>query len=407
MAADLESAHEKPVIPQVHHDQQSIEPNQTEIKNNVEFNITSSAITSLTVSIYLAGFAVRPMVIAPLSKLYGRLVIYHTSYVFYIGFIIGCALSKDTGMFLAFRILAGCASSGPLTVGGGTIADVVPPAQRGKAMSLFFTGPLLGPVVGPIISGFIILILAGILFAISILLLRETNTAILLKWKTACLCKETGNTALLLFLSPIMLLLALLCAFIFGLLFLLFTTFPAVFKEQYHFSAGISGLSYLGVGLGMASGLATFAILSDKLQKSLGDSPTPKGRLKPMMWVIPAIPIGIFWYGWPADQATHWIVPIIGTFIFGFSCLWVMMPTQLYMINAFGPEAAASALAVNVVLRLLAAAFLLLAGLSLYNNLGLGWGNSVLGFIGVAFLPVPFFFYRYGGWLRERFAVKL
>jgi len=113
-----------------------------------EFHITSSTVTSLTVSIYLAGFAVGPMVVAPLSELYGRLVIYHTCNVVYIGFIIGCALSRNTGMFLVFRFLAGCASSGPLTVGGGTVADVVPPAQRGRAMSLFFVGPLMGPVGG-------------------------------------------------------------------------------------------------------------------------------------------------------------------------------------------------------------------------------------------------------------------
>ena len=113
-----------------------------------EFHITSSTIVSLTVSIYLCGFAVGPMFIAPLSELYGRLVIYHTCNVIYIGFIIGCALGKNTAMFLVFRFLAGCASSGPLTVGGGTVADVIPPAQRGRVMSLFFMGPLLGPVGG-------------------------------------------------------------------------------------------------------------------------------------------------------------------------------------------------------------------------------------------------------------------
>ena len=111
-----------------------------------EFHITSATIVSLTVSIYLAGFAVGPLVFAPLSELYGRLVIYHSCSLIYIGFIIACALSKNTGMFLIFRFLAGCASSGPLAIGGGTVADVVPPAQRGRAMSLFFIGPLLGPV---------------------------------------------------------------------------------------------------------------------------------------------------------------------------------------------------------------------------------------------------------------------
>ncbi|KAL3440555.1 major facilitator superfamily domain-containing protein [Aspergillus insuetus] len=407
-----------------------------------EFHITSSTIVNLTVSIYLCGFAVGPMLIAPLSELYGRLVIYHTCNVVYIGFIIGCALGKNTGMFLVFRFLAGCASSGPLAVGGGTVADVVPPAQRGRAMSLFFMGPLLGPVLGPVIGGFvsesigwrwtfwIILILATVSFTISIFFLRETNAAVLLGWKTARLRKETGNAALVskmdrglgprhlflraiirptkfLILSPIVLLLSLLCAFVFGLLFLLFTTFPTVFEEQYHFSAGVSGLSYLGVGTGMAASLGAFATVSDKLQRRLGDSPKPEERLKPMAWVMPAVPIGIFWYGWAAETQTHWIVPIIGTFLFGFGVLWVIMPTQLYMVDAFGPEAAASALAANVVVRLLFAAFIPLAGPSLYVDLGLGWGNSVLGFIGVAFLPVPLLFYRYGRWLRERFAVKL
>lgn len=211
----------------------------------------------------------------------------------------------------------------------------------------------------------------------------------------------------LLLLSPIVFLLSLLCAFVLGLLFILFTTFPAVFEQQYHFSAGVSGLSYLGVGIGMAVSLVAFANVSDRIQKNAGDAATPEGRLKPMMWVMPAVPIGIFWYGWAAEKQTHWIVPIIGTFVFGFGLLWVILPTQLYMVDVFGPEAAASALAANVIMRLLCAAFIPLAGPSLYKNLGLGWGNSVLGFIGVAFLPVPFFFYRHGRWLRERFAVDL
>jgi MFS family permease len=253
---------------------------------------------------------------------------------------------------------------------------------------------------------------------------------VLLDRRTARLRKETGNTDLrskmdrgldarqlffraivrptkLLIFSPIVLLLALLCAFFFGLLFLLFTTFPSVFEQQYHFSAGVSGLSYLGVGIGMAAGLGAFAALSDKLYKSRGDSSTPEDRLKPIMYVIPLVPAGIFWYGWAADQRAQWIVPIIGTSLFGFGILWVIMPTQLYLVDAFGPEAAASALAANVILRLLAAAFIPSAGPSLYRNLGLGWGNSVLGFIGVAFIPTPFLFYKYGGWLRAKFAVKL
>ena len=320
-------------------------------------------------------------------------------------------------------------------------------APFGTSKYHFLTRPVMrltafSKVLGPIIGGFvsesigwrwtfwIILILAGVSFIISIFVLRETNAAVLLGWKAARLRKETGNTALvsemdrnigprqlflraitrptkLLILSPIVLLLSLLSAFVFGLLFLLFTTFPAVFEQQYQFSAGVSGLSYLGVGIGMAVSLGAFAALSDKMHKAQGDSPPPEGRLKPMVWVMPIVPVGIFWYGWAASQQAHWIVPILGTSLFGFGVLWVIMPPQLYLVDAFGSEAAASALAANTILRLLFAAFIPLAGPSLYTDLGLGWGNSLLGFIGVAFLPVPLFFTRHGAWLRERFAVKL
>lgn len=119
-----------------------------------EFHITSSVVATFTVSIYVLGFMVGPMFLAPLSELYGRLIIYHVCNVFYLAFTLGCALSKNTPMFLVFRFIAGCASAGPLTIGGGTIADVTPQEKRGKAMAMFVVGPLLGPSIGPIIGGF-------------------------------------------------------------------------------------------------------------------------------------------------------------------------------------------------------------------------------------------------------------
>lgn len=100
--------------------------------------------------------------------------------------------------------------------------------------------------------------------------MRETYGNVLLKHKAARLRKETGNLHLiskgdlglspralflhsivrplkLLLFSPIVLLLSLFAAVVFGQTFLLFTTFPTVFEEQYGFTTGTSGLSYLGV----------------------------------------------------------------------------------------------------------------------------------------------------------------
>jgi hypothetical protein len=43
----------------------------------------------------------------------------------------------------------------------------------------------------------------------------------------------------------------------------------------------------------------------------------------------------------------------------------------------------------------------------MFDRLGLGWGNSVLAFIALAFVPVPWFFFRYGELLRNKLKVKL
>jgi len=114
-----------------------------------EFNVTSATVTAMTVSLYVLGFALGPLLLAPLSELYGRLIIYHFCNMVYMAFTIGCAFSTNVAMFLVFRIIAGCAASGPMSIGGGTVADLFVQEQRGKAMALFAVGPLLGPVSYP------------------------------------------------------------------------------------------------------------------------------------------------------------------------------------------------------------------------------------------------------------------
>jgi hypothetical protein len=88
-----------------------------------EFHETSNVIAAFVVSVYLLGFAIGPLFIAPLSELYGRIYLYHVCNLLFVIFNVACALSKSMGMLIAFRFLAGCAGSSPLTIGGGTIAD--------------------------------------------------------------------------------------------------------------------------------------------------------------------------------------------------------------------------------------------------------------------------------------------
>jgi hypothetical protein len=76
------------------------------------------------------------------------------------------------------------------------------------------------------------------------------------------------------------------------------------------------------------------------------------------------------------------------------------MPVQSYLVDGYS-QYAASALAANTVLRSVVGAVLPLSGEKLYQSIGIGWGNSLLGFIALAFLPFPWLFYKYGDRIRQ------
>lgn len=56
-------------------------------------------------------------------------------------------------MLIIMRMLSGGASSSVQAVGAGTIADIWEVKERGRAMGIFYLGPLCGPLFAPIIGG--------------------------------------------------------------------------------------------------------------------------------------------------------------------------------------------------------------------------------------------------------------
>lgn len=182
--------------------------------------------------------------------------------------------------------------------------------------------------------------------------MRETYTPVILQGKATQLRKSTGNIELhskydeqqsplaalsnaisrptkLLIFCPIVWSLSIYCAIVWGLLILLFTTFPAVYSEQYGFSQGLSGLSFIGMSVGMAVGAVGFGLVSDRLAKkrsnAQGKKWSPESRLLPMMWFAPVLPVSFFWYGWSAHYKAHWILPILGTTFIGLGALFIMV----------------------------------------------------------------------------------
>ncbi|KAK4620133.1 Efflux pump radE [Fulvia fulva] len=361
------------------------------------FKTDSNTAATFVVSIFVLGFAFGPIVVAPASKLYGRLPVYHICNILFTIFTICNAVSTNMAMLMAFHFLAGFAGVGAVTIGSGSVADMMPPEQRGISLALWSLGFLFGPIVGPIAGGFpvaamgwrwvfwIIAILSGATTLICFLVLKETLATIILEKKALRLRKSTENLdhrsrvasplapktlmaetcvrplKILLF-TPVASWMCMYIALLYGLLYILFTTFTFVFTETYKLSTTAAGLSYLGCGVGTLIGLAFAARLSDRIVRrkvAAGITPLPEDRL-PLYMALPgslAIPIGFLIYGWGAHFRVHWIVPQIGTAVMSFGTIVILMYVQTYLTDVYTVHAAI-AIAANAVLRSLLGALL-------------------------------------------------
>ncbi|KAL2019036.1 hypothetical protein VTK56DRAFT_10140 [Thermocarpiscus australiensis] len=408
-----------------------------------EFGNTNEIVGTMTVSIYLLGYVVGPLFLAPLSELYGRRPVLAAANIFFCVWQIGCALAPSIASLIVFRFLSGIGGAGVLTLGAGVISDVFRTDERGFAIGIYTLGPLLGPTIGPVVGSWlpqtigwrwdfwIVFIVSVVVIAIFEFLNRETNPRILIQRKVQRLQKELGRSDLrscyetagseqrsptrtllnglvrptkMLFLSPLVFFVSLYIAFTYGTLYLLFTTIPVVFQETYGWSLGITGLVYICLGIANLSGWAVITATSDRgvvrRTKANGGVFEPEMRLPMSIYFSFFLPMTFFWYGWSTYYVTHWIVPVLGLFPFSFGIIGIFLPLTTYLVDCY-PMYAASAIAANTVFRSLAGMLLPLAGPSMYQNLGLGWGNSLLGFICVVMIPVPMLLYRYGARLRK------
>lgn len=125
----------------------------------------------------------------------------------------------------------------------------------------------------------------------------------------------------MLLFSPVVTLISIFLAMVFGELYLLYTTITFVFEAQYNFASHASGLSFLGLGVGMLLGAGIFGAVSDRTLKAQAKQNNgemkPEYRLNVMVYGSFLIPAGFFIYGWTAEKEIMWIAPIIGTAIIG------------------------------------------------------------------------------------------
>ncbi len=270
-----------------------------------------------------------------MSELFGRQILYIITYGALTAFNAGAAGSQNIATVTVLRFLAGSFGSSPLTNAGGVIADMFPAKERGLALSIFAAAPFMGPVLGPIVGGFVgetigwrwiegvMAIFTGTLWIIGSFLIPETYPPVLQRKRAKQLSKMTGKvyrsqgdvdqgpqsfahvfkTSLLrpwvlLFKEPIVLLLSIYMAIIYGTLYMLFSAFPIVYQETRGWSPGIGGLAFLGVAVGMI-GAVCYSIFDNKRYAKLADQhggfAPPEARLPPSIIGGICVPIGLFW----------------------------------------------------------------------------------------------------------------
>ncbi|RVX67365.1 hypothetical protein B0A52_09146 [Exophiala mesophila] len=245
----------------------------------------SRVLGSLMITIFVLGYAVGPLFLAPLSEMYGRYPVVVISTWFFTVWLLGCSFAPSMSSLIVMRFLAGVGGSGIITISPAIVGDLYPVERRAFGSAIIIGSQSTGPIIGPIAGGFItqylgwrwsywiLVICASAITGLTTVFMKESNAVVLLEKKVKRLRKVLGRNDLysplqpqmsplelvqrsllrplkLLVKSPIVLLMSVFVATAYALLYLMFTTIPTVFEDTYGWSAQLAGLAYLGLGIG-------------------------------------------------------------------------------------------------------------------------------------------------------------
>jgi multidrug resistance protein len=378
------------------------------------------------------------MIFAPLSEIYGRRVIYGTTLLLAVIFIIPCAVAPNIQTLLVCRAIDGIAFSAPMTLVGGTLADLWRTEERGVPMAAFSAAPFIGPAIGPLVGGFlsdakgwrwlywIQLILAGVAYCLITFTVPETYAPTILARRARKLRKEDpsyyteqdldlrplGERMRIFLVRPFQLLFGELIVFLvslymsvlYGLLYMFFIAYPLVYQVGKGYSSSTTGLMFIPIAIGVVASACCAPIVNRHYLAQCAKydgKPPAEIRLIPMMVSCWAIPIGLFVFAWTSYPHLSAWGPMLGGFPVGFGFIFLYNSANNYLVDSYQHQAA-SALAAKTFIRSFWGAATVLFTTQMYDRLGLQWASSLLGFISLACCAIPFGFWVFGERIRRR-----
>lgn len=403
----------------------------------------SLEVATLGTSLYVMGYAVGPLCWGPFSELKGRKLPIVIGMFGFMVFNFGTATAFNLQTFYICRFFTGVFGSCPLAVVAAVFSDIFDNKGRGPAIVVFSATVFLGPMLAPFIGGFVQMsgvgwrwnvyipaLMGALALGLNVIFLKETYPPIVLVSKASELRRRTKNWGIhakqeeievdlkelltknftrplrLLLTEPVVLALSVYMSFIYGLLYAFLTAYPLVFQGVHHFNAGIGGLPFFGMMVGIVI-VASYIVFIDapRYNKKLaanGGIPVPEWRLPTVVVGGALFAIGLFWFGWSGyKESIPWIVPTLSGLFTGFGLLSIFICCFNYLVDSY-LMFAASVIAGNTFMRSFFGAAFPLFARQMFNNLGIQWAGTLLGCLAVLLVPIPVLFIKFGPRLREK-----
>lgn len=421
---------------------------------------------NLTVTSYLIFQGLAPSLWGPISDVKGRRTAYMLTFLVFLGACIGLAEIKNYATLIVLRCLQSTGSASTIAIGSGVIGDITTRAERGGYMGIFQAGLLVPVAIGPVIGGAIagslgwkaifwfLAIYSGVFLCLLIVLLPETLRSIVkngsqlpsnlltryplkfyrkkskVNWQREASTDQFAPKKHVDIFGPLKILLSnhaapiiIFLAIYYGVWQMSITAMSSLFESRYNLTEVQIGLTFIANGVGsMVGTLITGKILDKdyrrvkaKYEASLDTErrestqeenfPLEKARLRlvPTFSLLQCLSILLFGWAIQHPHKVHIAVPIVSTFITGWTAISTQSLIMTYLVDIFHDRSAAASASLNLARCLFAAggtSFIM----PMIDGVGVGVAFTICAAVQVVALVGPLVQYKFAaGWrLKDR-----
>jgi DHA1 family bicyclomycin/chloramphenicol resistance-like MFS transporter len=119
------------------------------------FFATDVARVQLTLSVFLAGFAVAQLIYGPLSDRYGRRPVILAGLAIYLVASLACMVAPDIDTLIAARFLQALGACAGPVLGRAIVRDVYGPLQAARVLAYISGAMAIAPMLGPVLGGWL------------------------------------------------------------------------------------------------------------------------------------------------------------------------------------------------------------------------------------------------------------